>query len=70
VHILVAVRVAVPVVMPMRMAMVKGHDPDEIDQQTCYTDGEKFSESMHLTTRGKPFHCFVDDLNADYPVYS
>jgi hypothetical protein len=31
VHILVTVRVAVPVVMSMRMAMVKGHDPDEID---------------------------------------
>jgi hypothetical protein len=70
VHILITVRVAVPVVMAMRMAVVKGHNPDEIYQQTCYADGEKFSESMHLATRRKPLHCFVNDLNADYPVYS
>jgi hypothetical protein len=49
------------------VAMVKCHDTDKIHYQTSHADSQQFAQSMDLTSRGKPLHSFVNDLNTYDP---
>lgn len=49
------------------VAMVKCHDTDKIHHQTSNADSQQFTQSMHLTSRRKSLHSFVDDLDTYDP---
>jgi hypothetical protein len=68
-HVFVAMRVIVTVVMSMvGMSMLETKDTDQVHSQPGNTDSQEFTDAMHLATRRQPLHCLVDNLQADDPA--
>jgi hypothetical protein len=50
VHVLIAMRVVVSVIVAMMMTMLKAEDTDEVDSQTSNANNQQLPDTLHLTS--------------------
>ena len=68
VHVLIAMRVIVAMVVAMVVvAVLKTENANEIYQEPSKTNGEQFSDAMHFTSGRKPLYRFVDNFDTYNP---